>query len=55
MNDNASNEEYDFVNKAILRRFRNCLAHGRLSIGNIDINNSDVLYVCYYSENGGGR
>ena len=40
----ATDEEYDIINKQILVRFRNCLAHGRMRIGDININNiSDTM------------
>jgi len=39
LEESATRENYDQINKEILHRFRDCLAHGRLKIESIDINN----------------
>ena len=48
LNGNDTSENYDKVNKEILHRFRDCLAHGRLNIGNIDINNIGKTVLSFY-------
>lgn len=44
----ATRENYDQINKEILHRFRDCLAHGRLKIENIDINNVGNTKLSFY-------
>ena len=48
LDGNDTSENYDKVNKEILHRFRDCLAHGRLNIGNIDINNIGKTELSFY-------
>lgn len=48
LEENATRENYDQINKEILHRFRDCLAHGRLKIGNIDINNVGNTKLSFY-------
>lgn len=48
LEESATRENYDQINKEILHRFRDCLAHGRLKIENIDINNVGNTKLSFY-------
>ena len=48
LDSTATRENYNQINKEILHRFRDCLAHGRLAIENIDINNVVNTKLTFY-------
>lgn len=48
LEESATREIYGQINKEILHRFRDCLAHGRLKIENVDINNVGNTKLSFY-------
>lgn len=48
LEQNATIDNFGQINKEILHRFRDCLAHGRLKIENIDINNVLNTKLSFY-------